>query len=295
MTNDLTIVNNYVDLIGPKLVLMPGVSVEKFVIALKTALAENPDIVKKCKTPAGKNSLYIACQKAAKDGLVLDGRQAALVPYGDKFSYQPMAEGKRVLLERAGHVSDIRIEIIYSNDEYSRIFGSSPSVTHKPAPMGQRGNPIGGYGIAYFKDGSQHFEEMEAEQILKIGDASKNKHQYQLKSPHWAEWWRKTLMHRLWKYVFKESAKSALDDEAANVEQDFEGFSSNAAQGDPDSDEPPMKKRGAAAAAIKAAEEQGEQPNDDIVDAEFAEITEDDQGRFDNEDPGAGTQEGDIL
>src|SRR4051794_21046175 len=62
-----------------KKMLPPSLPSDKFIRTVQTAIALNPDIAE-----ADKTSVLSACMKAAADGLVLDGREAALTIYNTK-------------------------------------------------------------------------------------------------------------------------------------------------------------------------------------------------------------------
>jgi recombination protein RecT len=72
--------------------LPPQISVEKFIRTTLTAVQMNPELLS-----ADRRSLLGACMKAAQDGLLLDGREAAPVIFrtkeGPKVQYMPMVGG----------------------------------------------------------------------------------------------------------------------------------------------------------------------------------------------------------
>jgi len=72
--------------------LPPQIPVEKFIRTTLTAVQMNPDLLQ-----ADRRSLLGACMKAAQDGLLLDGREAAPVIFntkdGKKVQYMPMVGG----------------------------------------------------------------------------------------------------------------------------------------------------------------------------------------------------------
>src|SRR5215203_5560976 len=72
-------------------VISSDVDIDNFIAAVTTALTLNPDIVNKCTPESIKN----ACIKAAYDGLRPDGKEGALVAYGDQAQWMPMVYGVR--------------------------------------------------------------------------------------------------------------------------------------------------------------------------------------------------------
>ena len=68
-----------------KKALPPHIDVDKFISAGKLALHDNPKLI-----DLDRNSLYKTFLKAAQDGLLLDGVEAAAVPYQSQVNYLPM-------------------------------------------------------------------------------------------------------------------------------------------------------------------------------------------------------------
>ena len=73
------------------------ITAEKFVRTTMTAVQMNPALLQ-----GDRRSLLGACMKAAQDGLMLDGREAALVVFGQKVQYMPMIGGILKKLRNSG-------------------------------------------------------------------------------------------------------------------------------------------------------------------------------------------------
>ena len=70
--------------------LPPDVSVDQFTRVVLTALQQKPDLM----MTEDKQSLYNACVQAAQDGLMPDGKEGALVPFGQGIKWEyPMVYG----------------------------------------------------------------------------------------------------------------------------------------------------------------------------------------------------------
>jgi recombination protein RecT len=168
------------------------VTVEKFTRVALTAVQNNPDLL-----TVDRQSLFGAIVRLAQDGLLPDGREAAIVKFGNKAQAMPMIAGILKKVRQSGDVAKVSAQVVYEKDEFVWRLGFDEDVTHNPPPLDQpRGKAIGAYATAVLKDGSRLLEVMnhdEIEQVRKVSRASGN-------GP-WVQWWgemaRKTVMRRL--------------------------------------------------------------------------------------------------
>jgi len=162
---------------------------EKFTAITIHAVTDNPKLL-----ACDRTSLFLACQSAAKDGLMPDGREGALIPYGKQVQWQPMIGGIRKKLAQAGW--DIRAEIVHKNDEFRQEMGDNPEIVHRPEVFDDRGPIIGAYAIATnIETGDKYRETMKVEEMDKV---RKNTDAWKL----WTtEMYRKTVAKRLRKYL----------------------------------------------------------------------------------------------
>lgn len=144
-----------------------------------------------------KPSLFLACQRAAQDGLLPDKREGALVMYGNKVQWQPMIGGLRKRLAGAGF--DIRAEVVCENDSFDYDLGDNPGITHKAPPLGHdRGKVIGAYAIATeLTTGAKYREVMDVLQLDAVAAVSRSGSSGPWKGPFKAEMQRKTVAKRL--------------------------------------------------------------------------------------------------
>jgi recombination protein RecT len=184
-----------------KAALPAHVTVEKFVRVAMTAINSNPDL-----RQADKRSLFGSITKLAQDGLLPDGREAALVIFNaknksggwdKKVQAMPMIAGILKKIRQSGEVAKISAQVVYENDHFVVSYGFDEDVTHNPPPLDKpRGKPIGAYATAVLKDGSRLLEVMSLEEINKVRNVSRAKD----RGP-WVDWWsemaRKTVMRRL--------------------------------------------------------------------------------------------------
>lgn len=177
-------------------VLPSHITAEKFQRVVMTVAQQNPGLM-----TADRKSLMASCLKCAADGLVPDGREAALVLFGQQVQYMPMFTGILRRIRNTGIVSKIESHVIYENDEFIWSQGIDSHIHHKPLFPGDRGKPIGAYAIAKFNDGSEpQFEVMDFDQIEKVRAVSRSKN-----NGPWVQWWgeqaRKTVFKRLAKWL----------------------------------------------------------------------------------------------
>lgn len=185
-----------------KMALPANVPAEKFVRTVLTAIQMNPQIAE-----ATETSVINACMKAATDGLILDGREAALTIYNvnkgtreapkwaKEAQYMPMVTGIIKRVRNSGEISLFNAFVRHENDLFKRKLGLELVLEHEPNDDNP-GKVIGAYAVCKYKDGEIDFEYMTIQQIESIRTRSKSP----TKGP-WAtdyeEMCKKTVMRRL--------------------------------------------------------------------------------------------------
>ena len=176
-----------------KLALPPHVPPEKFVRVMMTAVQANPNLLK-----ADRQSLYQAAMKSAADGLLCDGREAALVTFGDKCQYMPMIAGILKKVRNSGELESVSAQVVYEHDVFDFQLGDNEGITHKWPALGvERGKPIGAYAIAHIKGGGIYREVMTEAQIQSVRNVSRAKDSGPWSGPFADEMRRKTVLRRL--------------------------------------------------------------------------------------------------
>lgn len=169
--------------------LPPHISVEKFRSVALSALTNNKKL-----TTVDRNSFFIACKNAAQDGLLPDGREGAIIPYGNTAQWQPMVAGIKKLVRNSGEITSWIIEEVKENDEFDYGLGDSPFIKHKPA-LSNRGNSIAFYSVATLKSGEKSIAFMNKEDIEVVRKKCSNP-----KSDAWDKWYdemgKKTIAKR---------------------------------------------------------------------------------------------------
>lgn len=246
---------------------LPGnVSPERFTRVTVTAINQTPELV-----AVDRGTLFNAVIRCAQDGLLPDGREAALVIFNDKnaqggkrATYLPMVGGYRKIA--AKHGLSLEAFVVYERDAFDYQLGFEPTITHKPPKLGEdRGAAIGAYAVARHKDGRRWLDVMDLAQIEKVRKVSRAAtSQYGPWVNHWDEMARKTVARRLYKQLPLES----LDETDVRILE----------HGDGDADLPPLNDGGMTreqadvAAAVVTAQPEPAGLDDEIDDGEFIDV-----------------------
>jgi len=151
------------------------VPLDQFTAVVIRAVQEDPDLLR-----ADRKSLFLACQRAAQDGLIPDKREGALVIYkmqvNDQWvkyvQWQPMISGLRKRLAECGF--DIRAEVVCDKDLFDEDKGDEPRITHKINYREDRGAVFCAYAIATnLETGKKYREVMDLDELAKVESMSK--------------------------------------------------------------------------------------------------------------------------
>ena len=192
------------------------ITAEKFVRTTMTAVQMNPALLQ-----GDRRSLLGACMKAAQDGLMLDGREAALVVFGQKVQYMPMIGGILKKLRNSGDLLTISANVVFEKDIFDFTLGDEEKISHKPFLGRMKGEIIAVYAIAKTKDGGVYREVMTIDQIEKVRASSRASG-----AGPWTQWFdemaKKTVIRRLCKRL----PSSADIDQVFASEAEVTGFAS---------------------------------------------------------------------
>ena len=160
----------------------------KFQRTVMTAAQSNPDLL-----TADRASLITSCMKCAQDGLLPDGREAALVIYSTRkkdgnqwvsvktVQYLPMVYGLRKKILQSGEISTLETSVVYRAEVESGAFifeaGTEAMLRHRPMldlddDQITDDCIVAAYSVATMKDGSKSFEVMRRSEINKVRQAS---------------------------------------------------------------------------------------------------------------------------
>jgi recombination protein RecT len=161
-----------------KFALPAHIPAERFVRVVLTAVQRNPKLLK-----CTRQSFFNACMSAANDGLLPDGREGAIVPYGDdegggskseNAQWMPMIAGLRKKVRNSGALTDWNVQVVQQGDEFDYALGDNPFIHHKPSPTGGRARKVlFAYSIATYPDGTKSREVMNVDQLEDIRKKSK--------------------------------------------------------------------------------------------------------------------------
>jgi recombination protein RecT len=185
------------------------ISLPQFKRIVITAVSLNPDLLY-----ANRRSLWTACMRAAFDGLMPDGREAALVVYNtevkqrnpetgldekrrlDMVQYLPMTAGIRKRMRNTGEVLSAIAEAVWSNDKFRYSLGDQPFIEHEAPPLNEeRGEVIGAYAIIRLANGEVIRDVMGKKEIEAARAVSRAKD-----GPMWTNFYwegaKKTVLRR---------------------------------------------------------------------------------------------------
>lgn len=158
-----------------------------------TAVNKNPKLA-----ACTKESVFSCLLDCASFGVEANGRDAHLIPYGDKCTLIVDYKGYVRLVMNTGLVSNIHADVVCENDEFEYNLGEVKA--HRIDFKKARGNPYAAYCIATMKDGTKKAEVLSYDEIEGIRKRSRSG----TSGPwvtDWAQMARKTSFRRLQKWL----------------------------------------------------------------------------------------------
>jgi recombination protein RecT len=186
-------------------VLPAHIPAARYVRVILTAVNKNPALLY-----ADRASLFSAAMMAATDGLLCDGREAALVIYRtkkkdqdgnerwiDAVQYMPMVAGILKKVRNSGELSSIVAKVVYAGDRFRNwIDNEGEHLDYEAGESQERDIVRCAFAMAKLRDGSIEVEVLKPADIEKIRSISRSKD----KGP-WVEWWeemaKKSAIRRL--------------------------------------------------------------------------------------------------
>lgn len=179
---------------------------------IATARAILPELNKRGCT---SSSIMISLLSCARFGLEPDGKHAAIVPYGEVATFQPMYEGYIDLMYRSGRIDSVRFDWVRANDrwDYTPTAPSPDDFWHKPDPTltkTERGPVVLAYAYCWIKGGGRSqvilLNRQDAEEIRdRYSRAYANAERYEKRDSAWhtdfEAMWAKSAVRRLAKRV----------------------------------------------------------------------------------------------
>ena len=148
--------------------LPSDIPVDRFIRALVTSAQINPDILA-CQW----QSLWLACMRACRDGLLPDGREGAIVPFKNQATWIAMYQGLLKRFRRSGAFRWIKADVVREGEEfYHYVDEHGEHIRHTPgddfdAPI------VKIYAMATTKDGGIFVNVMSIAEANKIKAMSK--------------------------------------------------------------------------------------------------------------------------
>jgi recombination protein RecT len=237
------------------------IPVERFKRVAQTAILNSPILMR-----ADPRALLTELVKAAQDGLLPDGREAAIVPTGAGVSYRPMVAGILKKARNSGEIAGISCEVAYKGEKFSVVLGDEPKITHERDLEAADDAPwVAVYAVATLKSGEKVRAVMTRAQVFRIRDRSDAYRAWKagkIKSTPWdtdpEEMAKKTVIKRLAKLLPSSTDK----DEALRrtIEREDDEHTLEASVEPEVAVQPPTDRMAALEAAVVA--EDGGPPDD---------------------------------
>lgn len=203
MTMQLSVIKQSLttELADVQAILPKAVSYERFVNCAAVAIANNADLAE-----ADRQSVINSLTLCAKDGLIPDNREAALVIFNTKdkstntwvkkAQYMPMIDGVLKRARQSGQIKTIASRPIYQNDKFRAwMDDDGEHIEYEPNFL-NRGEMIGAFAYAKMISGEVQFEVMNMDDLNKVKEASKSS-----SFGPWVDWFDrmscKAVSHRL--------------------------------------------------------------------------------------------------
>lgn len=176
-----------------------GINPDKFTRVAIMSVQQKPELMQ-----CTANSLYKSFSDCARDGLIPDGSEAALVKFGNEAVYMPMVEGVLKLFRNSGECGSVDAHVVFEKDQYeSWTDEKGPHFKHVKSREKDKGKSILTYAYAITKDNHLYFEEMTEDDILSVRNIAKTKMVWD--GPFKYEMYRKSALRRLSKRLPKST------------------------------------------------------------------------------------------
>jgi len=199
-----------------KMVLPQYLTEDRLIRIALNAFQKNPKLFQ-----CSQNSILKAIMDAAQVGLEPDGIHAHLVPYWNRntraLEMQFQADYKGFIDLAREYGVGITAQSVRENDKFEFEYGNNKYLKHQPR-LKDRGELVGAYSFAEFKDGAFDFIVLGDEEILKAKNCSQSKGEGSV----WEQWpdamYAKTAVRRHAKFLPQapKLQQAAAKDEAVD-------------------------------------------------------------------------------
>jgi len=175
------------------------VTVDRFERVTLTALQKQPDLLQ-----TTRQSLFSAVTQCASDGLIPDGKEAALVKFSNQAVYMPMVAGLLKLARQSGEISTITGKVVYEADRFNYwIDEHGEHLSHAPELVDEPGKARAVYAMARTDDGATYVEVMRLSEIERVRKSSRNAN-----AGPWKDWWDQMAIKAAIRRLFKRLPRS---------------------------------------------------------------------------------------
>jgi recombination protein RecT len=142
---------------------------ERFFRVVLTAVQLNNDLL-----TCDRGSLFNSALRCAQDGLLPDGREAALVPFKNKVQYLPMYQGLLKKFRNSGQFKWVTTDIVYDGDHWEHWTDENgPHFKHIPGDDHTDKKKRLVYAAAGTKDGGVFIAPLSPSEIAKRRNMSR--------------------------------------------------------------------------------------------------------------------------
>jgi len=227
-----------------RMVLPSHISADKLQSVILFAVHKNPDLL-----ACDRRSFLTSCMKAAQDGLLPDGTEAAIIPFKTRVKgpdgwsdvrlaqYLPMVAGILKKVRQSPDIRKLEVDVVYRQEIERGLFvyeaGSEPTLRHKPIKgvdpdvVTTDADIAAVYSVATFVDGTKSFEVMGRGELDRVREASqtgaKFDHKGEPREPKgpWRDWFpemaKKSVLRRHAKTLPQFGDIALVDVEAEEI------------------------------------------------------------------------------
>jgi recombination protein RecT len=162
--NPVVVLHNYLQerISTFKSALPPHLKPDRFIASVMTAVQLNQDLL-----ACDRRSLFMACVRAAQDGLLPDGTEAAIVPLKDKAQYLVMYQGLMKKFRNSGEFRWVTAGLVREGEIYEHWI-TEQGEHFKHIPGDDSDAPVRRvYALATTKDGGSFVADLSVKEINK--------------------------------------------------------------------------------------------------------------------------------
>ncbi|MBL4622884.1 MAG: recombinase RecT [Immundisolibacteraceae bacterium] len=206
---------------GVDAMLPSGTTIDQFIRCASIAMVQSKDLCE-----ANQDSVIMALTMCARDGLVPDNKEAALVTFNTKdkttytwvkkAQYLPMIDGVIKRARMSGQIASMASKAVYENDAFDYWMDENGEHYNYRPTFGDRGNLLLCFSYAKLTNGELLIEVMTKADIDKVKAASKTSG-----FGPWVDWYDrmgcKAVTHRLCRRLPNASEMVQMCEQGMNM------------------------------------------------------------------------------